>query len=67
MQRLLEIPKWRPDKECLKLIAEDERLTHGLQKRNLAGKAAQTVKLWIFPTGAAGAGFFKTDKPTLLS
>jgi hypothetical protein len=53
-------------KRSLKLIPEDERLTHGLQKRNLAGKPAQTVKLRIFPTGA-GAGFFKTDKPTLLS
>jgi len=44
IQRLLEIQSGgRP--RSRKLITEDERLMDGLQKRNLAGKATQTVKL----------------------
>jgi hypothetical protein len=43
IQRLLEIQSGgRP--RSPELIAEDERLMDGLQKRNLAGEAAQTVK-----------------------
>src|ERR1700722_8836338 len=45
------------------LIAEDERGRMVYRRGYLAGNPAQTVKLRIFPTGAAGAGFFKTDKP----
>jgi hypothetical protein len=43
IQRLLEIQSGgRP--RSPELIVEDERLMDGLQKRNLAGEAAQTVK-----------------------
>jgi hypothetical protein len=43
MQRLLEIQGGgRP--RSPELIAEDERLMDGLQKRTLAGKPVQTVK-----------------------
>jgi hypothetical protein len=44
MQRLLEIQSGGRQRSP-QLIAEDERLMDGLQKRNLAGKSIQTVKL----------------------
>jgi len=44
MQRLLEIQSGGRQGSP-ELIAEDERLMDGLQKRNLAGKPTQTVKL----------------------
>ena len=44
MQRLLEIQSGGRQRSP-ELIAEDERLMDGLQKRNLAGKPTQTVKL----------------------
>jgi hypothetical protein len=44
MQRLLEIQSGGR-KRSPELIAEDERLMDGLQKRNLAGKPAQRVEL----------------------
>ena len=44
MQRLLEIQSGGRQRSP-ELIAEDERLMDGLQKRNLAGKLAQKVKL----------------------
>jgi hypothetical protein len=42
MQRLLEFQSGRRQRSP-KLIAEDERLMDGLQKRDLAGKPTQTV------------------------
>jgi hypothetical protein len=44
MQRLLEIQSGGRQRSP-ELIAEDERLMDGLQKRNLAPKPAQTVQL----------------------
>jgi hypothetical protein len=44
MQRLLEI-QYGGRQRSPELIAEDERLMDGLQKRNLAGKPPQTVRL----------------------
>ena len=44
MQRLLEIQSGGR-KRSPELIAEDERLMDGLQKRSLAGKPAQRVEL----------------------
>jgi hypothetical protein len=44
MQRLLEIQSGGRQRSP-QLIAEDERLMDGLQKRSLAGKPIQTVKL----------------------
>jgi hypothetical protein len=44
MQRLLEIQSGGRQRSP-ELIAEDERLMDRLQKRTLAGKPAQTVKL----------------------
>ena len=44
MQRLLEIQSGGRQRSP-RLIEENERLMHGLQKRNLAGKPIQTVKL----------------------
>ncbi len=44
MQRLVEIQSGGRQRS-LELIAEDERLMDGLQKRSLAGRPAQTVKL----------------------
>ena len=44
IQRLLEIQS-RGRERSAELIAEDERLMDGLQKRNLAGNPTQTVKL----------------------
>jgi hypothetical protein len=44
MQRLLEIQSGGRQRSP-EPIAEDGRLMNGLQKRNLAGKSAQTVKL----------------------
>jgi hypothetical protein len=44
IQRLLEIQSGGRQRSP-ELIAEDERLMDGLQKRNLAGKPTQTVKL----------------------
>jgi hypothetical protein len=44
MQRLLEIQSGGRQRSP-QLIAEDERLMDGLQKRNLAGKPTQTVRL----------------------
>ncbi len=43
MQRLLEIQSG--EKRSPKLIAEDEKLMRSLQKRNLAGEAAQRLEL----------------------
>ncbi len=43
MQRLLEIQSGGRQRS-LELITEDERLMDALQKRNLAGNGAQTVK-----------------------
>jgi hypothetical protein len=43
MQRLLEIQSGGRQRSP-KLIAEDERLMDGLQKRNLAGKPRQTAQ-----------------------
>jgi hypothetical protein len=43
-QRLLEIQSGGRQRSPQR-IAEDERLMDGLQKRNLAGKPVQTVKL----------------------
>jgi hypothetical protein len=43
MQRLLEIQSGERQRS-LELIAEDERLMDALQKKNLTGNAAQTVK-----------------------
>jgi hypothetical protein len=44
MQRLLEVQSGGRQRSP-QLIAEDERLMDGLQKRNLAGKPIQTVNL----------------------
>jgi hypothetical protein len=44
MQRLLEIQSGGRQRTP-ELIAEDERLMDGLQKRNLAGKPTQLVEL----------------------
>jgi hypothetical protein len=44
MQRLLEIQSGETQRSS-KLIAEDERLMSCLQKRHLAGKPTQTIKL----------------------
>jgi hypothetical protein len=44
MQRLLEIQSGGRQRSP-ELIAEDERLMDGLQKRSLAGKPTQTIKL----------------------
>lgn len=44
IQRLLEIQSGGRQRSP-ELIAEDERLTDGLQKRNLAGKPPQMVRL----------------------
>ena len=44
IQRLLEIQSGGRERSP-ELIAEDERLMDGLQKRNLAGRAPQTLKL----------------------
>ena len=44
IQRLLEIQS-RGRERSPELIAEDERLLDGLQKRNLAGNPTQAVKL----------------------
>jgi len=43
MQRLLEIQSG--GQRSPKLVAEDERLMDGLQKKHLAGKPTQTVEL----------------------
>jgi hypothetical protein len=44
MRRLLEIQSGGRERSP-ELIAEDERLMDGLQKRNLAGKPPQSVEL----------------------
>jgi hypothetical protein len=44
MHRLLEIQSGGSQRSP-ELIAEDERLIDGLQKRNLAGNLTQTAKL----------------------
>jgi hypothetical protein len=43
MQRLLEIQSG--ERRSPKLIAEDERLMRGLQKRTLAGKPTEKLEL----------------------
>jgi hypothetical protein len=43
MKRLLEIQ--RGERRSPKLIAEDERLMHSLQKRSLAEKTTQRLEL----------------------
>ena len=50
MQRLLEIQSDGRERSP-ELIAEDDRLMDGLQKRALAGKLTQTVTLRAAPGG----------------
>jgi hypothetical protein len=53
MQRLLEIQSGGRQRSP-ELIAEDDRLMDGLQKRTLAGKPTQTVTLRAAPGGRRG-------------
>jgi hypothetical protein len=53
IQRLLELQSGGRQRSP-ELIAEDDRLIHGLQKRTLAGRPRQTLTLSAAPGGPRG-------------